>query len=503
MKSDKRLWPWAAAFVAFWLVFWFWHTWGYWEDDAYIHIEYARHVAQGQGFMFQGQLSNGDTSPAWVLLLAGVTAGATQWWWGGKLLTVLSLVFTLVVLWRFVLRLEADWLTEDGAATQAPWVICLFLASPYFCYWAFSGMEAVLAAGWLLAQGLLLAPRRTSWVTVLGAAFFMGLGPLLRPEFVLLFPVGGPFLLWQWHRLSASWTPASRWGLFLAATVLLALPLTAWSAYALHAFGHVMPNTNAAKRAMPGDPVASRMLQVMGLGYPGIFLAAAVLVLSALIAGRRYRGGLRSVPMLAWPVVMACGAILSFYVINRTQVQTRYVTALAPALLAVGWVAMARRVKPRVVQGVTAFTLVLGLTTSAFMAYPHLRNKVEGIQRTHELAEHIKATLPAGTRIAVYSIGQLGLELPDHVLIDVGGITQPAAVPYLMQGGAAIVGWARTQGATHYVWGDAPEPGSQALAEFTLGLTSWFLNPSRYDERAYLRLWRLPETPTLAVSPMP
>jgi hypothetical protein len=233
-------------------------------------------------------------------------------------------------------------------------------------------------------------------------------------------------------------------------------------------------------------------VQVMALGYPGIGLAAAVLGGGAMWAGLRIRSARTGVPPLAWPVLLACGAILVFYVLNRTQVQTRYVTALAPALLAVGWVAMARWAAPRARQGVTVFTLLLGLSTSVLMAYPHLRNKIEGIERTHQLAEHIKATLPAGTRIAVYSIGQLGLELPDHVLVDVGGITQPAAVPYLMQGGTAIVGWARTQGATHYVWGDAPEPGSQALAEFTLGQTSWYLNPARYRERAHMRLWRLP-----------
>jgi hypothetical protein len=72
-----------------------------------------------------------------------------------------------------------------------------------------------------------------------------------------------------------------------------------------------------------------------------------------------------------------------------------------------------------------------------------------------------------------------------------------------MRGGAAVVVWARSQGATHYVWGSAPEPGSEALVEFTLGQTSWYLNPARYEERAYMRLWRLPEESTLAISPMP
>lgn len=62
------------AFVAVWLVAWFIYGYSYWEDDAFIHLEFARSVAEGRGFAFDGLVTYGDTSPLWVLLLAGAHA---------------------------------------------------------------------------------------------------------------------------------------------------------------------------------------------------------------------------------------------------------------------------------------------------------------------------------------------------------------------------------------------------------------------------------------------
>ena len=62
------------AFVLVWLVGWFVYGFSYWEDDAFIHLEFARSVAEGRGFAFNGALTYGDTSPLWVLLLASAHA---------------------------------------------------------------------------------------------------------------------------------------------------------------------------------------------------------------------------------------------------------------------------------------------------------------------------------------------------------------------------------------------------------------------------------------------
>jgi hypothetical protein len=58
-----------------WCLCWFIHSWGYWEDDAYIHLEFARSVAAGHGFTFNGKVVYGDTAPLWVFLLVIGIAG--------------------------------------------------------------------------------------------------------------------------------------------------------------------------------------------------------------------------------------------------------------------------------------------------------------------------------------------------------------------------------------------------------------------------------------------
>src|SRR5947207_2165113 len=49
-----------------------WPLRDYVTDDTFIHLQYARHVAHGEGFVFNpGERVYGSTSPLWVLLLAG------------------------------------------------------------------------------------------------------------------------------------------------------------------------------------------------------------------------------------------------------------------------------------------------------------------------------------------------------------------------------------------------------------------------------------------------
>lgn len=81
--------------AALWCVAWFVHARHYWEDDAYIHLEFARSVAQGHGYEFNGHLVNGDTSSLWVILLVISHAFILDWILAGKVLTVAGLVFAL------------------------------------------------------------------------------------------------------------------------------------------------------------------------------------------------------------------------------------------------------------------------------------------------------------------------------------------------------------------------------------------------------------------------
>jgi len=495
-RIDRTNWVLLLSLV--WVTVWLYFTWPYWEDDAYIHLEYARSLAEGHGFVFNNRLSNGDTSPLWVLLLTLPMRFGVDGLWAGKLLTVVCCVATLVMLWHFTRMLLEDLAVPSGA--RPAWPMALFVSSPYFCYWAFSGMEAVAAAGWVMLQSSLLMPHRASLRSLLGAAACLGLGPLLRPELSLMAVVGLPFLLWQARSVLQPSAPRTRLWVTAAILLALSLPLSVWTAYALQAFGHVLPNTNAAKQAPPGAWVSLRLLQVGALGFPGLILLASALAMPGLrkpvhdpgnSPQRRAWHGVpfTALPLLAWALLVGV-----FYMVNHTHVQTRYVLVLAPGLLALVCVLAVVRVRPWALYTATLSSIAVGTGISLLLVIPHMRNKIELIGSTGRMASYIEATLPPGTPVAVYAIGQFGYLLRDHELVDVGGITRPSASRFLYDE-KARVGWARAEGARYFIWGEAPEPGAELVQAFDAHNVGWFMNPGAYAQSAPVRLWRLPASP--------
>src|SRR6266567_4076039 len=222
------------AIAVLWCIYWFVHAWHYWEDDAFIHLEFARSVAAGRGFAFNGKVVAGDTAPLWVLLLAGMHTLIPDWLIAGKVLTVFGAIVGLSGTYAFARSLASSLLPRSASAAIFP-AAMLFLvaANPYSCYWLF-------------------------FFTVLLALPLIG----------------------QWNRLPGRPTSTAKVGIFAAGLALIATPLTLWSIYSLHAFGHVFPNTNAAKRAGPHDSVVSHLLVIYSTALP--------LILCGLLAGIVY-----------------------------------------------------------------------------------------------------------------------------------------------------------------------------------------------------------------------
>lgn len=487
---------WLLALSLAWVTAWLWFTWPYWEDDAYIHLEYARSVAEGHGFMFNNRLSNGDTSPLWVILLAMPMALGSPPLLAGKVLAVTCCVATLWMLWCFTLRMQADLGQTAGSTTV--WPIAMFASSPYVCYWAFSGMEAVAAAGWLMLQCALLTPRRPRPATLLIASICLGLGPLLRPEMVLMFVAGAPFLWWQVRQVFCDQSMATRVWIGVGCVLALCVPLLLWSSYALHAFGHVLPNTNAAKQAPQGTWVSLRLAQVLALGFPGLCLLTLLSAASwhstsrqPLMPSAQTRQWL-SLPRTAMPLLSWVALVVVFYIVNHTHVQTRYALVLGPGLLATACIVLAQRVQLRGFQLASGTSVLAGCGLSLLLVVPHMRNKIELIDSTARMAAYIEAKVPQREPIAVYAIGQFGFLLRHHELMDLGGITRPGASRFLYDEPGRVA-WARHEGARYFIWGEPPEPGAVLVQEFAARSVGWFSSPSAYEQPSPLRLWRLPD----------
>lgn len=477
-----------------WVGYWFLHAQHYWEDDSYIHLEYARNFFEGRGFMFNGLVSNGDTSPVWVLLLAASHLLSPDWMIAGKSLTVVTTAFALGMSFAFSKRLAHQ--LGDSSRILPTLMVALFVFNPYFCYWAFSGMEAVFAAGYLMLLAMLLVPTRPTLRTLFSAAFLLGLAPLLRPEMILLVVVASPFMLWQWVRMTQGMLNSHKLAIFALTAVLLILPLLVWSAYAMHAFGYVLPNTNAAKRAAPDTSVTTRLLSVYGMGFPGVLIS--LLIVPIMLWGQRSASPVSSAitrikmvfPVLTWPLLIWACITTVFYVVNHTYVQTRYIMVAAPALTFVLFLAIKHAAPKVLFQGLVGLSLVWGLLSSTLLTHPFIRNKAEGDQHVAEMAAYINEKLQPDQRIAVYSIGQLGYQTRNP-LIDVGGITRPEASKYLWDKPEVMIRWARSQGANYYIMGDQPEPDATLVHEIQTPQIGWSLNPGFYHQVSYLRLWKL------------
>ena len=146
-------------------------------DDSWIHLHFARNLAEGAGFAYNpGRPVAGSTAPLWTLLLA---AGAAVF--GPSLATAKALgVGATLVAALLTRRAAAAFGAPPGVALLA--AVGLLWTGP-IAWGALSGMEVSLAA--LLVAAALVAHARDRLVW---SAAWAALAVLARPESLLLVP---------------------------------------------------------------------------------------------------------------------------------------------------------------------------------------------------------------------------------------------------------------------------------------------------------------------------
>src|SRR5712691_9508494 len=147
-------------------------------DDSWIHLHFARNIAEGAGFSFNpGVPVAGSTAPLWTLLLA---LGAFVF--GSSLAMVKAVgvtaaLGTTIVVRRAAISWGASRLGALGAAVGLGWTGAM-------AWGALSGMEVTLAS-LLVAASLLAHSRGRDVWTALWAA----LAVVARPEALILVPL--------------------------------------------------------------------------------------------------------------------------------------------------------------------------------------------------------------------------------------------------------------------------------------------------------------------------
>jgi hypothetical protein len=459
---------------------WAWFSYGYVEDDAFIHLEFARSVASGLGFAFAGTVTNGDTSPLWVLFITLIHACGVEWVASVKVACTAGLALAISGAWR----LASDLPRERPAHDLLPLAtVAVTLLNPYFVHWSFSGMEATAALGltfWVVWAVFLetLTVRRA-----LFAGILLAVGPLLRPELLLFAGLLGPALLWRFWRAQETESRGFRLGIGTGLALLMVVPVCLWCGYALHAFGSVVPNTNLAKRGGAIGQIALRLLPVYVMGFP-------VTLLLLPFAGALGMSG-RKTPGAIWALLLWPTACIAFYLANHTMVQTRYCLLSMPSMsIAVLWL-LGRVTSPRQLAGAAAAMLLASVFVVVSIVIPHIRNKEELRDDFSAVSTFIRERLPPREPVAVFAIGQIEFE-SRHPLVDVGGITQPAVVPYLGDSSATLR-WARSQGARYFAGSTSPEADAVPVFVVKVPYIGWTFQHASYLGTESYGVYRLPD----------
>lgn len=388
------------------------------EDDAYISFRYARHLAEGQGLVFNpGERVEGYSNPAWVLvsaaaMRAGLKPLATAQWLG-----MASGLLVLLLTWRLAARLQG---TESWVAALGPlWLA----ATPILPRHAVTGLETVAFAAALLAavHGLSRAEGRLHH---LGGLVGLALLIFLRPE-----GMACALLVAGWRFLAHGRRDAlGRQGLLLVVALIILL-----SGFRLIYFGALLPNTFHAKVSTPGRSL------VEGVIYSVDFLreSGGGLLVGLFLAALLNPGGRRlwwlltlAVGLQAAVVLAAGGDWMHFY---------RFYAPIYPLLVAgaaAGAVLLARALagrtgRPVLVGGMMLAAVLVGWLniykvekTVDRMVMVHVREEAYLTDAYRATGRWLRDNTAPEAKVAVSDIGLVGYESGRHI-VDMFGLVDP------------------------------------------------------------------------------
>jgi arabinofuranosyltransferase len=212
-------------------------------DDAWIHFQFARNLARGDGFSFNpGQPTSGSTAPLWTLLLAAVYFVGGRFPLAGQALSAASYLALLVATYALGKRLTGR--------RWAAWLAGMVVAVNGRMVWAgLSALEiCAFAALSLWAIGAHLSDRARGRYRLRTAALF-GLAALARPEGYLLFAFAMIDYAWGVSRITHHGSRILRRFPFLPIILFTAL-VSPYLLFSYHTGGHLLPNTYHAKAAV-------------------------------------------------------------------------------------------------------------------------------------------------------------------------------------------------------------------------------------------------------------
>ena len=412
-------------------------------DDSWIHLQFARNLATGQGLSYNpGEIVTGSTAPLWSALVSLVYLLPGNVFIWTQILGSALFLLSIDVTWRLGRALG---LTDQAAS----FATVLTLSTSWLVWSALSGMEIPLFLC-LSLWGILLHLRERGRPDGLPLSLgVLALSCLARPEGVLLLLLAVADRCLRWKEVETPDSTAEdgmlalgrpRLAPFAAGLVLILSALIAPLLFYRLAGGSFLPTTFAAKagpvrHALPSLPYLYNILSIFFRPQPFalLLLGAGVIQQIRRLGTVRDRGLLLSLWVIGLP--------LAYSMISHERTTLagnfgRYYFPLFPViiLLAVlGIEPAARRLGSSITAG--GHRVWLGAVLAVLILAPSVYNLIEGaglyavnvvnVQSSDvRTARWLAPRLNPAALIAVNDIGAFKYLLPNRV-VDLAGIANP------------------------------------------------------------------------------
>jgi hypothetical protein len=385
-------------------------------DDAFIHLTFARNIAEGHGFSFNPDVPTyGITAPLWTLLLALLS---TVFYPGQVMVKTLSILFGVLTIPAFR-RLASN----IGLPHRTAIIITIAWAvNVWLVRWTASGMEATLALLLLiLAFNAQLEDRYIS-------GLWLGIAILCRPEAVVLIVIFGLDRLWNFDVVKA-----------LKLVGITAATLIPWHLYALITFGTLLPNP---ARVKAGFTLASLADFLYGLKRACFIIGGAHFIELLIILGfitafvlHKLKLNSKEIRVLSLFIIWASFSVI-IYLVQGVFVTSRYLLVGLPPVIMLAFMLLESegnqfrsmyRIKGRYI--LVSIMIIIQLFLTWRITLPHVESFKPTISSLKRIAGILNdETLPESS-VAVGDVGIIGF-FGGRYLIDLEGLVTQEMIPF-------------------------------------------------------------------------
>lgn len=390
-------------------------------DDTWIHLTYARNLAEhGQWAFRLGERSAASTAPFWTFLL-GI----------GYFLKLAPYIWTYFLGWTVLtlIGIHAEQITRqllNSYQSRIPWVGIFFVVAWHLTWAAVSGMETLLHSYLVFVVLTMLLTRSRRYLAM---GLITGFSIWVRPDgLTLLGPLLFTVLLVEQHWKSRGEALAKiliGFGALFVPYLLFNLALS----------GNPMPNTFYAKQAEYqaywfSQPFSYRLMNYI---WPIIASPFIVLLPFAIIwmARRISQRDWAAIATLLW----FFGYIAIYFMRLPAYQHGRYIIPAFPIMYLWGILGMIEMAAVRKMDRrfALAWQMLLGGMCVVFALIAARQNALDVYWIETEMvqaARWVQINIPPDKVLAVHDIGALGYYVPNP-MIDLAGLITPDVIPFI------------------------------------------------------------------------